>query len=101
MFLPYPVRAAAVAALIAAPAIAAPRPDPADPAASTPRLTHRSALADYKRADDAPASDWKSANQLVERIGGWRAYARESAAAASAPRRDAAPGAAPAPAHRH
>lgn len=97
----FPLRAAAVAALIAAPALAAARPDPADPAASTPRLLHRSALADYKQPADGPASDWKSANQLVERIGGWRVYARESAPSASAPAREAAPGAAPAPAHRH
>ncbi|HET9976874.1 MAG TPA: hypothetical protein VFQ20_05520 [Burkholderiaceae bacterium] len=95
------VRAAAVAAFVAAPALAAPRPDPADPAASTPRLEHRSALAGYQRHADTPAADWRSANQLVERIGGWRAYARESAPSASAPSRDAAPGAAAAPARRH
>lgn len=82
-------RAAAVAALLATPALAAPRPDPADPAASAPKLQHRSALADYKRRADPTPSDWKAANDLVERIGGWRAYARE-----------AAQGAASAPAHR-
>lgn len=81
---------AAIAALLAAPALAAPRPDPADPAASTPKPQHRSALADYKRHLDAPPAEWKASNQLVERIGGWRSYARE-----------AAPGAASAPAHRH
>jgi hypothetical protein len=84
-----------VAALLAAPALAAPlRPDPADPAASVPKLQHRSALADYRRHADPPPADWKGANQLVDRIGGWRAYAREAAqGAASAP--------APAQAHKH
>jgi hypothetical protein len=86
----FPARAV-LAALLAAPmALAAPRPDPADPAASAPKLQHRSSLADYKRHAEPPASDWKAANQTVERVGGWRAYARE-----------AAPGAASAPAHRH
>jgi hypothetical protein len=86
MFASFPLRAA-IAALLAAPALAAPpRPDPADAAASAPRLQHRSALADYKRHADAPPADWKAANQLVERIGGWRTYAREAAqSAASAP----------------
>jgi hypothetical protein len=86
----FPARAA-IAALIAAPmALAAPRPDPADPAASAPKLQHRSALADYKRHADLPPADWKGANQNVERIGGWRAYAREAAQVAAS-----------APAHRH
>lgn len=91
---------AALAVACALPAAAQPakaRPDPADPQASAPPLSHRSALADYRKAAaDAPATAWRDANDAVERIGGWRAYAREAAAsapAASAP----APSAAPAP----
>ena len=70
----------------------APRPDPLDAKAASAPLVHRSALAAYRRlGDDAPPVAWRDANQTVERIGGWRAYAREaaappaSAAAASAP----------------
>jgi hypothetical protein len=92
------LRAGLVAAL-AAPAFGAPRPDPTDAGAAVPPLAYRSALADYRRLADTPPADWKAANQAVERIGGWRAYAREAqAGAASAPA--AAPSVAPTP-HRH
>lgn len=47
-------------------------------------------LAGYRRLAPAPAVGWREANDTVQRIGGWRAYARESAA-------DAAPAAATAP----
>jgi hypothetical protein len=84
----------------------APKADAADPAASVPAATHRSAFADYRRLADPPPADWKGANQTVERIGGWRAYAREAntpapaASAASAPDTMRIPRP-PAPAHRH
>ncbi len=36
----------------------------------------------YRRFDaDTPLLDWVSANKTVQQIGGWRAYAREAAAA--------------------
>lgn len=105
--------ALAVAALPAAAQTPAPRPDPTDPAAATAPLSHRSALAGYRRgaAADAPPQDWRAANDQVERIGGWRAYAREATAPAPAASAVPAPAAAsapraqrplaPAPAHRH
>jgi hypothetical protein len=69
-----------------------PRPDPADARAVTPPLQHRSALTGYRRldAESAPLA-WREANDRVERIGGWRAYAREANAAASAPAPASAP----------
>jgi hypothetical protein len=101
----------AAAALPAAAQPAPSRPDPTDPAAATAPLSHRSALAGYRRSADAPTLDWRSANDQVERIGGWRAYAREAAAPAPAASATPAPAAtpaprsqrpaAPAPAHRH
>jgi hypothetical protein len=97
--------ACACSAALSAPAQST-KADPADAAASVPALVHRSSLGDYRRhADPAPA-DWKGANQTVERIGGWRAYAREAnapapaASAASAPDTMRMPRP-PAPAHRH
>lgn len=81
-----------------------PRPDPADPQAAVASLIHRSALAQYRRHDgEVPVTDWRAANVNVERIGGWRAYAREANApepAASEPQRASRP-APPAPGHRH
>ena len=74
------------AALAQAPT-AAPRPHPADPQAATAPLQHRSSLAGYRRGETPPLV-WRDANERVERIGGWRAYAREANApdaAASAP----------------
>lgn len=82
--------AAAWAQATAAP----PRPDPADAQAATPALQHRSAFAGYRRLGaESPPLAWRDANDTVERIGGWRAYAREAQAPAPAP-------AAPAPTPR-
>jgi hypothetical protein len=67
-----------------------PRPDPADAKAPVDTLVHRSALASYRgHATPVPPLAWRDANDAVERIGGWRTYAREASAApasaASAP----------------
>jgi hypothetical protein len=99
-------------------AAGAARPDPLDPQAAVPRLTHESAFKAYRGQRDEKLRSWKDANDEVGRIGGWRAYAREAqqpgapasappAAAASAPARAAsppAPASAPAPrgaGHQH
>ncbi|MBK9135956.1 MAG: hypothetical protein IPM15_16860 [Betaproteobacteria bacterium] len=64
------------------------RADPLDAQARVPALTYRSPLDGYRRlGDDKPVS-WQQANETVNRIGGWRAYARQAQqpeAAASAP----------------
>jgi hypothetical protein len=88
-----PWLAAVAAALLPAAAMAqggsAPPPRPDDAKAPVPALQHRSAIADYRRLDGpAPSVPWREANDRVERIGGWRAYAREAQApapSASAP----------------
>lgn len=101
--------------LSAAPAAEPPASrNPADASASVPPARHVSALSGYRRHADEAVASWRAANENVNRIGGWRTYAREAAAAASAP--SAAPAAAPAvrpasalppsspapgPAHRH
>ena len=38
---------------------------------------YRSAFEGYRRYDDQPVGSWREANDLVGRIGGWQAYARE------------------------
>lgn len=66
--------------------VAPPRPDPADAKAATPSLQHRSTFAGYRRLGaESPPLAWRGANDRVERIGGWRAYAREAHAPAPAP----------------
>lgn len=73
-----------------APASAPPgaaRPDPLDPRARVPSPRHRTVLSRPLPASAiAPAEpgDWRAANDEVHRIGGWRTYAREAAAAAPA-----------------
>ncbi len=103
-----PLSAAAMVLLLLSPAVAAaaeppPSRNPADASASVPPARHVSALAGYRRHADESVASWRAANDQVKRIGGWRSYAREAAAAsASAPA--AAPKPAPlphAPAHRH
>jgi hypothetical protein len=56
-------------------------PHPADAAASAPKAEHRSALAVYRRHAETQPKSWRDANDTVARIGGWRVYAREAAAA--------------------
>ncbi|WP_428509839.1 hypothetical protein [Roseateles sp.] len=56
--------------------------DPLDPNVPLPPLRYRSALQSY-RADPGTElgtelGDWKASNERVQRIGGWRAYAREA-----------------------
>lgn len=82
--------AAVLAALLAsaaaqaqgsAAATAPKRPDPLDAQAATVPLVQRSAFGDYKKhSAESPPLAWRDANDAVERIGGWRAYAREAAA---------------------
>ena len=100
---------AALALLVALPlaqAQPAPsRPDPLDAQAQVPPAVHTSPLATYRRLGDDRRVPWPEANATVNRIGGWRAYAREAQQPADAA--SATPkGAPPAPAsarsgHRH
>jgi hypothetical protein len=69
-----------------------PRPDPLDAKAATAPLVYRSPLVGYKKlAAEPPPVAWRQANEAVERIGGWRAYAREAQASEPAASRPAAP----------
>ena len=92
------------AALLVAPAWAqsplqssttkAARSHPLDARAEVPLARYVSPLAHFRPLGDSPSVAWKDANDTVARIGGWRAYARETqpspasagvGAAASAP----------------
>lgn len=75
---------AAHAAHAAPAAHAAGQPDPLNAQASSPSLAWRSAFEHYRAWADSPPLSWRDANAQVERIGGWRAYAREAAQAAQA-----------------
>lgn len=69
------------AANVAVPATAAP-PTPST-SKTSPTPQQPSIFDRYQRFNtDTPLLDWRSANQTVQQIGGWRAYAREAAAAA-------------------
>ena len=94
----------------AAPPAKAPRADPLEASAPVPPALHRSVLGDHRAYRPAEVGSWSEANETVNRIGGWRTYAREAdaggAAAPSAPAAvsapvTATPPAAPAPVHRH
>jgi hypothetical protein len=45
-----------------------------------PAATNRSAFEGYHRFAEQPIAPWRASNELVARIGGWKAYAREAAA---------------------
>ena len=52
-------------------------PDPLDAQAATPALHYQSPLKAYQGFTEQPLHDWREANDLVGRIGGWRTYAQE------------------------
>ena len=54
------------------------RPDPADPKISVPPAVYVSPLRQYQPLGDDQVTSWKAANEIVEKIGGWRAYAKEA-----------------------
>lgn len=74
----------ALALLIAAPVVQAQvesrkqYPDPLDPQVSVPAVIYQSPLADYRRLGEDKQVPWREANDTVNRIGGWRTYAREA-----------------------
>jgi hypothetical protein len=81
-----------------------PYPDSLNPQAQVPATTYRSPLADYRRIGEDKRVPWSEANQTVNRIGGWRTYAREAdapevVAPASGAPGQAAPAGDGAPAH--
>ncbi len=79
-----PALLAAALLLATASAIGRDKADPLNPRAEVPALRHDSALATYRPLGEDRAIGWKDANDAAQRIGGWRAYAREAAAPASA-----------------
>ena len=65
------------------PAAAGAMPTTAPPRAATPPYT--SAYRNYRRFDpNESLTDWRRANDTVREIGGWQAYAKESARANAA-----------------
>lgn len=71
-------RAFACLALMALPVAAWAEPlDPLDAQAATPALHYQSPLKAYQGFSEQPLHNWREANDLVGRIGGWRTYAQE------------------------
>jgi hypothetical protein len=60
-------------------------------AAAAPSGPYRSVFDDYRSFAEQPLAPWRASNDTVGRIGGWRAYARESQGE-PAPASNAGPG---------
>lgn len=80
---PKAILVAAVTAAAASAALAQPVPDAvrgtaADPGAAVEPMVYRSPFARYRPLSEAAVAPWKSVNDEVARIGGWKAYAREA-----------------------
>ena len=71
--------------------------DPLDPKARVSALVDESSLARYRPYRDAKPIGWREANETVNRIGGWRAYAREAQQPDAAGAAREAPALAPTP----
>lgn len=73
----------AACALTALATVAAPA-DPLDASAAVPPFVYRSTFDSYRNLAEPAPLGWREANDVVGRIGGWRAYAREASAAQAA-----------------
>lgn len=88
--------AVAVAGAVCHPVICVANPvDPLDPKAKVSALVYASSLARYRPYRDAKPIGWRVANDTVNRIGGWRAYAREAQQSDAAGAASEAPARAP------
>lgn len=45
---------------------------------AAPKLKYSSIFSQYQRFKEQPVSPWRETNDAVEKIGGWRIYAREA-----------------------
>jgi hypothetical protein len=52
--------------------------DPLNPQAQVPAAVYVSPLSTYRRLGEDKRVPWTQANETVNRIGGWRSYAREA-----------------------
>ena len=64
------------------------------PAHNADAAGYRSAFGGFRRYSEQPVMSWREANDVVGRIGGWQAYAREAQGAPAGP--GAMPASAPA-----
>lgn len=68
---------AALAMSIGASAQTVSRPDPANPKLEVPPVRYESAFAGYRPFRDGPVASWRESNELVEKLGGWKAFASD------------------------
>jgi len=71
--------AAAFTAFANAPALAqgTPRPDPLNSKAEVPAVRYESVFKGYRKFEDQPVTSWRGANELVNMLGGWKAFASD------------------------
>ncbi|MEY2875709.1 MAG: hypothetical protein RLZZ373_3080 [Pseudomonadota bacterium] len=75
---------AAALALVALPAIAQ-TGDPTDPGARVRPLVHRSTLVGRTAPGTPEVADWRTTNERVRAVGGWKAYLKQVQAPDPAP----------------
>ena len=99
-----PKRAVCAALSLFMPAFAAAqsnaRPDPADPKLGGAPVRYESAFAGYRAFTDEKVVSWRATNDLVQKLGGWQAFARDKVPdipPVTAPAEDASAKSAPTP----
>lgn len=80
-------------AVVATPGLLLAAETPAERAPDA-QATYQSALQGYRPFADEPVRPWREVNDEVGKLGGWRAYGRESYEARQAERKEAGSGAA-------
>jgi hypothetical protein len=51
------------------------RSDPSDAKAEVPAVIHESPFKGYRKFEDQSVASWQGANDLVKKLGGWKAFA--------------------------
>jgi hypothetical protein len=77
MFRFLPAAALACLSTLAAPPVVAQSGDPANPGAAVRPLVHRSTLAGRTAPDTPELADWRTVNERVRAVGGWKAYLKQ------------------------
>ena len=67
------------------------------PSTAVPKLSYRSVFSQYQGFTEQPVVPWRESNEVVEKMGGWRGYAKE----AMLPDTDEKAAATPDPAEMH
>ena len=73
--IPFAFALTSMAVIFVAQGQARPIPDSPGGQVDVPAVPYESAFKGYRKLEDQPVASWRDANDLVHRLGGWKAFA--------------------------